>query len=128
MTQKPSSNTTSSEKLTDAQLAELQQALLDKRRELLSQLSRDADALGAPSSSESDLMDQAETAVELDDRAQRSTRESALLGEVDHALRGFKDGNYGISEESGEPIGYARLRAVPWARRTVREEEEIERR
>jgi DnaK suppressor protein len=123
MTQKPSLG-----KLTDAQLAELRQVLLNKRRELLGQLSRNANALGEPASSESDLMDQAEAAIEHDDRAQRSTRESALLDEIDRALRSFKEGSYGISEESGEPIGYDRLRAVPWARRTAREEEELERR
>jgi DnaK suppressor protein len=114
--------------LTDAQLAELRQALLGKRRELRSQLSQGVETIGAESENPPELMDQAENAVQLDDRVQRSTRESALLNEIEYALRKFESGNYGVSEESGEPIGYGRLRALPWARRTAREEEQLERR
>jgi DnaK suppressor protein len=36
-------------------------------------------------------------------------------------------GTYGTSEVSGEPIGYARLSAVPWARFSVVEQEDLER-
>jgi DnaK suppressor protein len=116
------------EALTKKQLAELRGVLLDKRRETLTLLSQESEALGAPASAQSELMDQADRAAELDGHAQRTTREGAMLGEIDHALQKFDDETYGISEESGEPIGYPRLRAVPWARRTVREEEELERR
>ena len=33
-----------------------------------------------------------------------------------YALRKIEDGSYGISEASGDPIPFERLRAVPWAR------------
>lgn len=38
------------------------------------------------------------------------------IGEIDHTLRKLTAGNYGISEVSGEPIGYQRLLLIPWAR------------
>jgi DnaK suppressor protein len=50
-----------------------------------------------------------------------------LLHEVDRALQKLQNHTYGISEESDEPIGYDRLRAVPWARYTVAEQEQLER-
>ena len=45
------------------------------------------------------------------------------LDEVDAALQRVEDGTYGVSEVSGEPIPDERLRAVPWARRLVDEQE-----
>ncbi len=65
--------------------------------------------------------------IETEEAAQRETerthdlevegRERALLAEVDHALARMGEGSYGLSEETGEPIPFPRLLAVPWARR-----------
>jgi DnaK suppressor protein len=49
------------------------------------------------------------------------------LAAVERAERRLEDGTYGRSIESGEPIPDARLEAVPWAERTVEEEERAER-
>ena len=38
------------------------------------------------------------------------------LREIDAALLRIETGRYGLSEESGDPISYERLDAVPWAR------------
>ena len=38
------------------------------------------------------------------------------LDEVELALRKLDDGSYGVCEVCGEPIGAARLSAIPWAR------------
>lgn len=114
--------------LTEPQLEELRKALVNKRNSLLQRLSTDSEARTTGADGESDLMDQAEQARDLDDRAQRSVRETGLLDEIDHALSKFEDGSYGLSEDSGEPIGFGRLHALPWARLTVREEEQLERR
>ena len=114
--------------LTENQLLELRKSLVHKRHEVLTQLTRGTRDLGAAEGRESELMDRAEAAVELDDRAQRSARDSALLDEIDAALQRLDEGSYGISEESGKPIGYDRLSAVPWARRTASEEDAFARR
>ena len=49
--------------------------------------------------------------------------DTALLGEVERALKKLDDGSYGVSEDSGAPIPVERLDALPWARRTAEEEE-----
>jgi DnaK suppressor protein len=69
--------------------------------------------------------------TEVEEAAQRMTerthdlelegRERPLLAEVERALAKFDEGTYGVSEESGAPIPYERLAAVPWARRTIGE-------
>ncbi|HEX5515076.1 MAG TPA: TraR/DksA C4-type zinc finger protein [Gammaproteobacteria bacterium] len=41
------------------------------------------------------------------------------LREVDAALKRIAEGTYGICEDTGEPIPYARLKAEPTARRSV---------
>jgi DnaK suppressor protein len=42
-----------------------------------------------------------------------------LLREINHALSKFEDGNYGICEDTEEPIEEARLEAQPWTRYCV---------
>ena len=49
--------------------------------------------------------------------------ERTLLARIERALRKFENGSYGVSEESGEPIGFERLRVIPWATLIAREQE-----
>jgi RNA polymerase-binding transcription factor DksA len=42
--------------------------------------------------------------------------EADALHEVEEAIRRILDGNYGICQETGQPIGEQRLRAIPWTR------------
>jgi len=44
-----------------------------------------------------------------------SERERSLLREVDAALDRIDEGSYGICEDCEEPIGMARLEALPYA-------------
>jgi DnaK suppressor protein len=50
----------------------------------------------------------------------------ARLAEIDHALAKFDDGSYGVDEDTEEPIGFARLSAVPWARYSADTQERLE--
>jgi RNA polymerase-binding transcription factor len=45
------------------------------------------------------------------------------LAAVERAEQRLMQGTYGLSVESGEPIPDERLEAVPWAERTVEEQE-----
>ncbi len=54
--------------------------------------------------------------------------EQALLTLVQAALRRIEDGTYGKSVVSGKPIPEKRLEAIPWADRTIEEEEQAEER
>ena len=54
--------------------------------------------------------------------------EQQLRGEleaIERAEQRLKDGTYGLSVESGEPIPAGRLEAVPWAERTAEEQERL---
>ncbi len=50
------------------------------------------------------------------------------LALVERALVKIEGGVYGVCEETDEPIGYERLKVVPWARYCVRVQEMRERR
>jgi DnaK suppressor protein len=51
----------------------------------------------------------------------------AELAAVERAEERLRDGTYGLSVESGEPISDGRLEALPTAERTVEEEERFRR-
>ncbi|HWK17750.1 MAG TPA: TraR/DksA C4-type zinc finger protein [Solirubrobacteraceae bacterium] len=57
---------------------------------------------------------------ELDEGIVDQLREQ--LAAIERAEQRLKDGTYGTSVQSGEPIPDARLEAVPWAERTVEEQ------
>jgi DnaK suppressor protein len=114
--------------LTEAQVEALERMLLDTRRRLIDERQARLDAgrfttepiseseeAAALDASQSTLLDLAET-------------ERALLEKIDRALRKMQDGTYGVSEDSGEPIGNDRLRAVPWATLSAEDEERLEHR
>ena len=56
-----------------------------------------------------------------------ASKEGRLLREIDDALRRIYNGVFGICEASGKTIARARLEALPWARYTVQEQENMER-
>lgn len=109
--------------LTRAELSTLSQALLAQQRTLR----EDGSILSVVAEAglrETDPSDDAAENREQDEALARSQHARRLLAEVDAALGRIEDGIYGASELSGEPIGYPRLSAVPWARLTAAEQEE----
>jgi DnaK suppressor protein len=68
-------------------------------------------------------MDAAEQTREQDDAVLFTERDRGLLREVEHALAKLENGTYGLSEVSGRPIGFRRLKAIPWARAAADETE-----
>ena len=101
--------------LTKTQLQTLRGKLENERKRLLGVIET-AEAVPV----------QDEGAIEFEEAGQRDTEEEhgielaeqerSLLMEIEHALAKMDAGTYGVSEKSGAPIPYARLRAVPWAR------------
>src|SRR5687767_11309484 len=76
-----------------------------------------------------DEMDEATSTAETEQAYAYDARKRASLAAIERALSKIERGEgYGLSEESGEPIGFRRLEAVPWATLTVAEEEAVERR
>ena len=113
--------------LKPAELQSLRLLLEKKRTELQG---RTLGHLASANESETQLaepMDQAAREFDVGEQLDRANRGSALLTEIEAALARMNDGSYGVSEESGEPIPFGRLQALPWSRLTAREEEILER-
>jgi DnaK suppressor protein len=116
--------------LTQAQREELRRTLEAKRKQLLLVLREHEDSAEerdeAHERDPGDAADLAGSAIEDNDRIAMADRDLELLEEVDHALTRLDAGTYGLSEASGRPISYERLRAVPWARYDAEEAEGLE--
>ena len=54
-----------------------------------------------------------------------SPKQRRELEAIERAEARLRDGTYGLSIESGEPIPAQRLEAIPWAERTAAEEERL---
>jgi DnaK suppressor protein len=114
-----------SEELSAKQLEELRRILFAKRQGLGD--GRRPRETEAPER-QADEMDAATDAIAEAESLGLSEHSDRIRKEIDRALLKFDSGTYGVSEESGEPIGFGRLRIIPWARLTVQEEEARERR
>jgi DnaK suppressor protein len=112
--------------LTRAELSILSGALLAKRQALQEGASISS-VFTEASPREMDPSDEASETREQDEALAISLHDERLLAEVEAALGRIEAGTYGKSELSGEPIGYARLSAVPWARLTAAEQEQRDR-
>jgi len=112
--------------LTAAQLAKLRARLLAEKARLHAGEGTLAPVREARERS-ADEMDEAEASLVQHEALGRAAHDRSHLALVDRALQKIEAGTYGVSELSGEPIGYARLDAVPWARFTAAEQEQLER-
>ena len=114
--------------LTATQHKDLLKVLTDKRDELRRSIAqrRDRDSSIDPSEIIEEL-EQASTGQHQDVALRILDKEVKLLREVERALKKFEKEEYGLCEGTMEPIGYARLKARPWARYSVTHKEELER-
>ena len=101
--------------LSDEQLEILRDRLERMRGELRARIARES---GVPRASEKliEPLEAAEQTREQDDAILMAEHDREHLREIEHAIHKMSTGLYGISEVSGEPIPYARLHAIPWAR------------
>ena len=113
--------------LTATQIKELRTRLLAEHARLKGDEAKVLSPIRGTQPEVGDEMDAAGASQIQGDAALRSEHEHGLLVEIEHALGRIDAGTYGVSEVTGEPIEYARLAAVPWARFTAREQEELER-
>jgi DnaK suppressor protein len=109
------------------QLAYFKRQLLDWRASLLDEAQQTLEQLRDESHREvGDEIDRAsrEASQTLDLRTRDRYRK--LLGKIDTALARIEAGSYGWCEETGEPIGLARLQARPVATLCVEVQERRE--
>jgi len=103
--------------LSQTQLEELACLLTDKRRELIERVvDLEEQAVIKDDCSLADAAD----AASLQENRLRARgmieQHRKLIKEIAAALRRLEVGSYGVSETTGEPIGYDRLALIPWAR------------
>jgi DnaK suppressor protein len=117
----------SSAALTPAQVAKLRERLLAERARLRAGTEGTMATVREPRERSADEVDEAEGSLEEHEALGLAEHDRARLELVERALQKIETKTYGVSELSGEPIGYARLEAVPWARLTAAEQEDVER-
>jgi DnaK suppressor protein len=120
--------TKSSAGLDPEQLATLKKALTDSKNELVARRSAQLKARTELVSEVEDEADMAVRANNEDTIVSLAEADHTRLAEIEHALRKFDDGSYGLDEDTGEPIAYARLAAIPWARYDAVTQEQRDRR
>lgn len=111
--------------LTKKQLAQFRQKLLEKRRDLLGDMTAiEHTALGNGRDGSGDLMPTHPADLGSDNYEQEFTlglleSERTLLKEIHEALERIDDGTYGICVGTAKPIGLPRLNARPWAKHCI---------
>jgi RNA polymerase-binding protein DksA len=126
---KKSSAKTRKRGLTVADIERFRQRLLEKRREIVGDVSEMADealkksrldASGDLSSMPIHMADLGTDNYEQEFALGLMDSERKLLNEIDDALQRMEQKTYGICEGTGKPIAKARLQAQPWARYCVK--------
>jgi DnaK suppressor protein len=75
-----------------------------------------------------DIADRASSETDRALELRTRDRQRKLISKIEDALRRIEDGSYGYCEETGEPIGVARLDARPIATLSLEAQERHERR
>jgi DnaK suppressor protein len=105
------------------QVEALQKKLVELRAELAS---RHSAQLRASTDLRSDVEDETDAASRANNEAalvSLAESEHQRLREIERALLKLEAGTYGVDEDTGEPIGFARLSVIPWARRAMAAQE-----
>lgn len=105
----------------------LKQRLIAERESVTTRLQEQRSATFEGDTQLPDEMDQANRDQDLGHLLRLADKQQELLAELDHALTKFDDNSYGLCEGTGEPIGFGRLNARPWARYGVAYKEQLER-
>lgn len=104
------------------------QKLLKQKTDLLKESSETLTTMQSEGGmQEPDLADRATAETDLGVELRTRDRYRKLLSKIDSALRRIEEGEYGFCEETGEPIGIARLEARPVATLSIEAQERHER-
>lgn len=95
--------------------------ILRESRETLTHLQKETE-------NHPDLADRASSETDRSLELRTRDRQRKLISKIDAAIRRIDDDSYGFCEETGEPIGLARLEARPIATMSVEAQERHERR
>ena len=114
--------------MNDRQLEYFRQKLLAWKEDILRESRETIGNLQTETENHPDLVDRASSEADRALELRTRDRQRKLISKIDEALRRIEDGTYGYCEETGEPIGIARLEARPTATLSVEAQERHERR
>lgn len=110
------------------QRAYFRSKLVAWRNEILREARETLDHLAEESANHPDLADRASSETDRAIELRARDRQRKLISKIDAALKRIEDGTYGYCEETGDPIGLARLDARPIATLSLEAQETHERR
>ena len=114
--------------MCEAQVEFFRQKLCDWKEEILRESRETLGHLQAETENHPDIADRASSETDRALELRTRDRQRKLISKIDSALRRIDDGSYGWCEETGEPIGLARLEARPIATLSLEAQERHERR
>jgi DnaK suppressor protein len=114
--------------MNDRQLEYFKNKLLAWKEEILRESRETVSHLQKETENHADLADRASSETDRALELRTRDRQRKLISKIDQALRRVEDGSYGYCEETGEPIGLARLEARPTATLSLEAQERHERR
>lgn len=114
--------------MNERQLEYFRRKLQAWKDEILRESRETVAHLQAETENHPDLADRATSETDRALELRTRDRQRKLISKIDEALRRIEDGSYGYCEETGEPIGLARLDARPIATLSLEAQERHERR
>ena len=114
--------------VNERQLEYFKQKLLDWKEDILRESRETLSHLQTDTENHPDIADRASSETDRSLELRTRDRQRKLISKIDDALRRIEDGSYGYCEETGEPIGLARLEARPIATLSLEAQERHERR
>ena len=114
--------------MNERQLEYFKQKLNAWKEEILRESRETVAHLQKETENHADLADRASSETDRALELRTRDRQRKLISKIDQALRRVEDGSYGYCEETGEPIGLARLDARPTATLSLEAQERHERR
>jgi DnaK suppressor protein len=114
--------------MNERQLEYFRQKLLDWKDDILKESRETLTHLQSETENHPDLVDRATSETDKALELRTRDRQRKLISKIDEAMRRIEDGSYGYCEETGEPIGLARLEARPTATMSLEAQERHERR
>jgi DnaK suppressor protein len=114
--------------MNERQREYFKQKLLNWKDEILRESKETLSHLQTETENHPDIADRASSETDRSLELRTRDRQRKLISKIDDALRRIEEGVYGYCEETGEPIGLARLDARPIATLSLEAQERHERR
>ncbi|KRB40072.1 RNA polymerase-binding protein DksA [Phenylobacterium sp. Root700] len=114
--------------MNERQLEYFKQKLLNWKEDILRESRETLVHLQSETENHPDLADRATSETDRALELRTRDRQRKLISKIDDAIRRIEDKSYGYCEDTGEPIGVARLEARPIATLSLEAQERHERR